>query len=331
MQSVNDPLTTQVRANSLVLGLVVASAITVTAWFVGPDARGASSWWRTRLARPMVVMPPLVLGVGVLALPWLAALASTFLIDVGGWGPLARAVGSFAARLDPRGRPWFATPCIVGLVLLPRFLWCWRRESQADSSSPHAGSAVDTALTRRCLADASHPAQQFWTRMALDRSVCAGFHRSGDQSDARPARRTLDRWTEHRADGRSTGYRSWRYPGTGRRARFVCNRGKSRGAGCRAFDFGSSPLEGSRLTDLATSASLRQQTSGTIWHSWESLQCHLALPLADITQVQVNACPIISIIYSNDGIERLKRVYRFCGGKMAVDGSRWQFLGRAPG
>ena len=146
MQSVNDPLTTQVRANSLVLGLVVASAIMVTAWLVGPDARGASSWWRTRLARPMVVMPPLVLGVGVLALPWLAALASTFLIDVGGWGPLARALGSFAARLDPRGRPWFATPCIVGLVLLPRFLWCWRRESQADSSSPHAGSAVDTAL-----------------------------------------------------------------------------------------------------------------------------------------------------------------------------------------
>jgi len=30
-----------------------------------------------------------------------------------------------------------------------------------------------------------------------------------------------------------------------------------------------------------------------------------------------------------EGIERLKWVYRFCRDKMAVDGSRWQFLGRA--
>ncbi len=30
------------------------------------------------------------------------------------------------------------------------------------------------------------------------------------------------------------------------------------------------------------------------------------------------------------GIERLQRASRLCGYKMAVDGSRWQFLGRAP-
>ena len=98
----NDPVTARLLANSLVLGLVVSSAIMLAAWLVGPDARGASSWWRARLARPMVIMPPLVQGVGVLAIPWLAALASTFLIDLGRWGLLARALGSFAAGLDPR-------------------------------------------------------------------------------------------------------------------------------------------------------------------------------------------------------------------------------------
>jgi hypothetical protein len=29
-------------------------------------------------------------------------------------------------------------------------------------------------------------------------------------------------------------------------------------------------------------------------------------------------------------MKRLQRAWRFCGYEMAVDGSRWQFLGRAP-
>jgi ABC-type Fe3+ transport system permease subunit len=146
-EHLNDPVTARLLANSLVLGLVVSSAVTLSAWLVGPDARGASSWWRARLARPMVIMPPLIHGVGVLAIPWLAALASTFLIDLGRWGLLARALGSFSAGLDPLRSPWTITSGALGLVLLPRLFWCWRTEPPpSDMSSHRAGSAFDAAM-----------------------------------------------------------------------------------------------------------------------------------------------------------------------------------------
>jgi hypothetical protein len=95
----------------------------------------------------MVVMPPLIQGVGVLAITWLAALASTFLIDLKRWGLLARALGSFSAGLDPVHSPWIITSGALGLVLLPRLFWCWRPEPlPPDMSSHRAGSAFDAAM-----------------------------------------------------------------------------------------------------------------------------------------------------------------------------------------
>ena len=64
VELVSDPITARLLANSLVLGLVVASAIVLAAWLVGLDARGATSLWRGRLAKPMIVVPPLVAGRG---------------------------------------------------------------------------------------------------------------------------------------------------------------------------------------------------------------------------------------------------------------------------
>ena len=145
VELVSDPIAARLVANSLILGLVVSSVIVLAAWLVGPDARGATSWWRGRLMRPIFVMPPLVQGVGVLAIPWLAALASTFLIDQGRLGSLAHALESFAAALDPLHSPWMISSCAIGLVLLPRFLWCWRTEPRTDSASPYAGSSFDAA------------------------------------------------------------------------------------------------------------------------------------------------------------------------------------------
>jgi iron(III) transport system permease protein len=146
MENVDDPFIARMLANSLVLGVVVSSTMMLAASFIGASGRGASSWWRMRLVRPMVVLPPLVLGVGVLAIPWLAALASAFLTDVGGWGPLAHALGSIAGAFEPRGRSLVTTSCAVALVFLPRFFWCCRREPLSETSSPRARSAFDSAL-----------------------------------------------------------------------------------------------------------------------------------------------------------------------------------------
>ena len=35
-------------------------------------------------------------------------------------------------------------------------------------------------------------------------------------------------------------------------------------------------------------------------------------------------------LHCKDGMKQLQRAQRFCGSTMAVDGSRWQFLGRSP-
>ncbi len=66
------------------------------------------------------------------------------------------------------------------------------------------------------------------------------------------------------------------------------------------------------------------ETSGTGWqHSAEA-------PLCPARGSQSG--PKLTCIPSAEkrAIERLKRVSRLCGYKMAVDGSRWQFLGRVP-
>ena len=78
------PPVPQLTANSLVFGLEVACAIMALAWIVQPDKgiRSSRMTW-LRFVRPIAQMPPLVLGAGVLAVPWLAGLASRFLLDSG--------------------------------------------------------------------------------------------------------------------------------------------------------------------------------------------------------------------------------------------------------
>ena len=88
-------------------------------WPVSVRNRRRRATWR-RWFRPIAELPPLVLGVGVLAVPWLAALASRFLLDRGQIAPRC-SVGDLAAAIDTREHPWILMACAVGLVLLPRF------------------------------------------------------------------------------------------------------------------------------------------------------------------------------------------------------------------
>jgi ABC-type Fe3+ transport system permease subunit len=128
---VRDPVLLRIMIDSAVFGLEVASGLVLIAGVggLGSRVRSPRTWWRP--FRPIVALPPLVLGVGVLALPWLAALASRFLLDRAQYRA-AVLVGDVAATIDTRQHPWILMACGVGLVLLPRIF--------RDTSGPLAAA-----------------------------------------------------------------------------------------------------------------------------------------------------------------------------------------------
>jgi len=138
------PPVPQLVVNSLVLGLEVACGIMIIAWFVQPDdgiGSARTSW--LRFIRPIAKLPPLVMGAGVLAVPWLAGLASRSLLDSGRPAP-ARALENLAEALDPYRNSGILMACCVVLALAPRLLSSWRGGSALSPS--RAGPAFEAAL-----------------------------------------------------------------------------------------------------------------------------------------------------------------------------------------
>jgi iron(III) transport system permease protein len=116
----SDPVLVRVLLDSAVFGLVVATGIVLLAWAAGPGSRSPSAKMWRRWLRPVIELPPLVLGAGSLALPWLLGLASRFVLDRG-QSRAAILLGDSSAAIDPREHAWTLMACCVGLVLLPRF------------------------------------------------------------------------------------------------------------------------------------------------------------------------------------------------------------------
>jgi ABC-type Fe3+ transport system permease subunit len=114
-----DPVLLRIVVDTAVFALEVACGLLLLAWVAGPGSNERSPRTRRRWFRPIAALPPLVLGVGVLAVPWLAALESRYLLD-GGQARAAVWVGDFADAIDTRQHPWILMACGLGLVLLPR-------------------------------------------------------------------------------------------------------------------------------------------------------------------------------------------------------------------
>jgi ABC-type Fe3+ transport system permease subunit len=146
-RQLSEPPVPRILVNSLILGVEVAAATIALAWLVGP---GSLSRSRQRLgslvARRIALVPPLVQGVGFLAFPWLAGLASSSIVDLGGWRPLAGALGRISTELGPFRNPWSMMSFCVALALVPRFLIAWQREARRDLSRVRSDSAFDAAL-----------------------------------------------------------------------------------------------------------------------------------------------------------------------------------------
>jgi iron(III) transport system permease protein len=145
-QRLSNPRVPQLLSNSLLLGFEVACAAIAVAWLIGPRSlHRSSAGLRGRLTRMIALFPPLVQGIGVLAIPWLADLASAFVIKVEHATPVVTALGSVASRIDRYHDPWPLLVCGVGLVLVPRLLWCGHTEFQAERARATPSSSFDAA------------------------------------------------------------------------------------------------------------------------------------------------------------------------------------------
>jgi hypothetical protein len=146
-RQLSEPPVPQILVNSLILGVEVAAATIALAWLVG---RGSLARPGQRLgslvARRIAFVPPLVQGVGFLAFPWLAGLASSYFVDLGRWRSLAVALGRISTELGPFRSPWIMMSFCVALSLVPRFLNSWQREARRGLSRVRSDSAFDAAL-----------------------------------------------------------------------------------------------------------------------------------------------------------------------------------------
>jgi ABC-type Fe3+ transport system permease subunit len=141
----SDPILVQVLLDSAVFGLQVACGLLLIAWLAGLDSQPVSrATWR-RWLQPLAELPPLVLGVGVLAVPWLAALASRLLLDRG-HEHAAVLVGNLAAAIDTREHPFVLMAGAVGLALLARFFRNRGASLAAMARNPRLDSCYEATI-----------------------------------------------------------------------------------------------------------------------------------------------------------------------------------------
>ena len=130
-----DPVLFQVVTDSAMFGLLIATGLLLAAWAAGLSSPGASRGAPRRWLSPITELPPLILGTGVLALPWLIGLVTRFLLDHG-QDRAAAVVGKIAAAAEPHKHPWILMGIAVGLVLLP---WLFRNQSRHVAVAPSPG------------------------------------------------------------------------------------------------------------------------------------------------------------------------------------------------
>ena len=114
----SEPPVPQLALNSLLLGLEVAVALSALGWLAGPSSHSSSvRTGRLRLVQWLALMPPLLQGVGVLSLSWLAGMAATWLVDAGDLRQVATIFESLSQVTNVDQNPWIPLTLTVGLSL----------------------------------------------------------------------------------------------------------------------------------------------------------------------------------------------------------------------
>jgi hypothetical protein len=134
-------------ARSLLLGLAVFLASMVLSWGLVRIARGPQvPRWRSRVRLLGELVPPLIVGVGVLALSRSAELAGRFAATGLNWPEASWAFGQVARWLDPARFSGISLLLGVCLGILPSRLVAWHEGMKGDRSNLRR---IDQALLCR--------------------------------------------------------------------------------------------------------------------------------------------------------------------------------------
>lgn len=133
-------------AESLWLGIEVGAVVLALGWMLRPDPGSRpGATFRSRFAGRLAAMPPLVQGVGILALPGLlGALAMAVERVVPPGAGLARDFAAVAGELDPARNPRAILAAAVALSVGSRLLPRWRLAAQGNPLETRAG--LDAAI-----------------------------------------------------------------------------------------------------------------------------------------------------------------------------------------
>jgi ABC-type Fe3+ transport system permease subunit len=141
----SEPIVRRLATNSAVVGLEVAGAVVLLFWLIGSRRRGRGqtpSTDRDRAFSPIVFAPPLIVGVGVLAIPWVVEATLGWLPASGPGSGLAHALASSAGWLTLSENPSLFLKVSVAWVLGPMLFFCWR---PGQGSSYRRSPAIDAA------------------------------------------------------------------------------------------------------------------------------------------------------------------------------------------
>ncbi len=133
-------------AESIWLGIEAGAVVLALGWMLRPDAGSRlGATFRSRFAGRLAAMPPLVQGVGILALPGLLiALATAMEHAVPTGSGLARYVVAVAGELDAARNPRAILAAAVALSVGSRLLPRWRLVVQANPLETRTG--LDAAI-----------------------------------------------------------------------------------------------------------------------------------------------------------------------------------------
>jgi hypothetical protein len=128
-----DPPVLSIAANSLLLGLEVASIVFLVAWLVPRGSRPRSARPASTQPAPTIAgLPPLVQGVGILAIPWLAGLGAEKLGHLTGWERMSHSLEKLAEGLGPYRNPEILLAGSVLIVVGIPLLRTWWRSTEFD-------------------------------------------------------------------------------------------------------------------------------------------------------------------------------------------------------
>jgi hypothetical protein len=140
LRRATEPPVPQLVVNSLMLGLEVGAGVLILAWLLRPDpGTRLTPMLGSRLVGRFALMPPLVQGVGLLALLVQAAqMVRTIKVMPGLPGGLA-ALADLGPELAVQRNPWPILVAAVGLSVGLRLLRSWQRAAERRPEESRSG------------------------------------------------------------------------------------------------------------------------------------------------------------------------------------------------